>query len=166
MKKIAIKGHHINRLLIIDILCFLGGTNSNNLAGSDSNMYYFIDDKGNINRSEDPLLIAEEYMVYTIEEIMAKLLTVNYPRQVLVSNDAKNWETRVLFGYDPYLIDPYLCYSGIEILEDIESRQMGYAGWPYMKEIEAEPITELTIAQIAKKLNIKVENLKIISDEK
>jgi len=162
--KIAIKGHKVHHELVINILRFLGGKDDRWYTGNIPGMNYFIDERGYITGTPDPPK-KEKYIIYTLEGIMAKLLTVNYPRQVLVSADNETWHTRVMFGYDPNLIDPYLCYADIEILEDIESRQMRYMGWRYMKEIE-EQITELTIAQIAKKLNIKVENLKIISDEK
>lgn len=84
--------------------------------------------------------------------------TPKYPKVMLVRNLCdRNWEQRVVFmeknGW-------FIAWVGAKTLEEAES-ELGIYCWREAKDIEEPKIIELTIAEIAEKLNIPVETLRI-----
>ena len=88
---------------------------------------------------------------------------LSYPKLMLVSDDNKNWQKRVVqFERSIRDINYYFAWNDAETLED-SLEQTRLVDWKFAKEIEPEQpkVIELTLEEIAEKFGISVDNLKI-----
>ena len=75
-KRLAIKGHSTRGKEVIELLEMMGGKNKSDNEGEYENLYYCIDDDGDINYMSE-LELDEEFTVFTLDEFYAK-----YPYKV------------------------------------------------------------------------------------
>ena len=84
-------------------------------------------------------------------------LPLEYPKVMMVSNDANLWYKRVVFMEKN---GKYIAWHDAKTLEDAEKVLDTYI-WSYAKEVEEET-TEITIEEIAKLLNKPKHLIKIV----
>ena len=70
-KKLAIRGHSTRGKEVIEILEMMGGKNFSNI-GNDDELFYYIDDKNNIDFDCTIWDINDRYTVFTLEEFLEK----------------------------------------------------------------------------------------------
>jgi hypothetical protein len=82
-----------------------------------------------------------------------------YPKVMLVSDDKdfKHAFTRVVFMEKN---GKFIAWHSAETIEEAE-KHVSTNYWKYAKDIEEEPIVELSVAEIAEKLNIPSDKLRI-----
>lgn len=109
-------------------------------------------------------VIAGRFGNYTKHEVklhIAEIITLPedkpYPKVMEVSSDEKFWCKRVIFmeknGW-------YLAWNIAETLEDAE-KFIGINAWKYAREIEENPIVEITLEEIAKLKGVSVDQIRI-----
>lgn len=80
-----------------------------------------------------------------------------YPRVMMVSEDGVHWFPRVVIMEKNKM---YITWANAETIEQAKNI-LNTCAWKYAKEVEEPKTIEITMADIAKKFNCKVEQIKI-----
>ena len=153
--------------LIIPVLEMLGGANQYGFSKHSKTIYYIEENTYNIsitvNNDEAPLL-KKGYMEIDLEKLNnlfnPKPNNV-FPKVMKVWNSDEKPITRVVIGINP-LNNKYLAITRVETIKEArDNKYLGVAEWDYIEDIIENPIIELSLQDIANRLNIPVEQIRI-----
>lgn len=124
------------------------------LLNKDNNRFYGVINE-EFDNYRDSIIDKSVVKILTLNELKA-LVKPTYPKIMLVSDDGSNWVKRVVIAEKQ---KQYIAWYQAETVDDAEREITTYA-WSYAKDLP--DVVEMTIEQIANKLGINPDCLKIV----